>query len=102
MGGRMLLYFLQQMPQTWKDQYVKQAICLSVPWAGSVQALVALSIGDNLDSKILERSKMKKVQETYPSIAWLLPSKFFWKSNEILAVINETKYTLENVDQFFQ
>lgn len=101
MGGRMLLYFLQKMPQKWKDEYVKQAIALSAPWAGSVQALVALSIGDNLNSKILRRSKMKKVQETFPSIVWLMPSKFFWKSNEVLAIINGTNYTLENIDEFF-
>lgn len=32
--------FPQEMPHKWKDHYA-----LSVPWGGSVQALVALSIG---------------------------------------------------------
>ena len=102
MGGRMLLYFLQEMPHRWKDHYVKQVIALSVPWGGSVQALVALSIGDNLNARILSRMKMKQVQETFPSIVWLMPSTFFWKSNEVLAVINGTNYTLTNIDQFFR
>ena len=98
----MLLYFLQEMPHRWKDHYVKQVIALSVPWGGSVQALVALSIGDNLNARILSRMKMKQVQETFPSIVWLMPSTFFWKSNEVLAVINGTNYTLTNIDQFFR
>lgn len=39
MGGRMILHFLQQMPQEWKDKYVKQVITLSVPWGGSIQSI---------------------------------------------------------------
>lgn len=98
----MLLHFLQEMPHRWKDHYVKRVIALSVPWGGSAQALVALSIGDNLNARILSRMKMKQVQETFPSIVWLMPSTFFWKSNEVLAVINGTNYTLANIDQFFR
>lgn len=44
MGGRMLLHFLQQMSQEWKDKYVKQVITLSVPWGGSIQAIQAISV----------------------------------------------------------
>lgn len=97
----MLLYFLQQMPNNWKDQYVKQAITISSPFGGSMQAIVALSIGDNLNSKFLNAAKMKEVQETFPSIVWAFPSKYFWKSNEILATINDKSYTLDNIEQFF-
>lgn len=90
------------MPQTWKDQYVEQVISLSVPWGGSMQAIVAVSVGDNLNSKLLKSTKLKKVQETFPSIVWAMPSKNFWKPNEIIAIINNTNYTLENIDQFFK
>lgn len=89
------------MPNKWKDQYVKQAITISAPFGGSVQAIVALSVGDNLNVKLLSAAKMKEVEETYPSIAWAMPSKYFWKSNEILATINGKSYTLDNIDQFF-
>lgn len=98
----MLLYFLQQMPNNWKDQYVKQAITISSPFGGSVQAIVALSVGDNLNSKMLNTAKMKEVQKTFPSIAWAMPSKYFWKSNEILTTINNKNYTLDNIDQYFK
>lgn len=101
MGGKMILYFLQQMPNNWKDKYVKEAITISAPWGGSMQAVVALSVGDNLDSKMLSSAKMKGVQETYPSIVWMMPSKYFWKSNEIWATINKKNYTIENIDDLF-
>lgn len=101
MGGRMLLYFLQNMRQDWKDKYVKQAITVSVPFGGSVQAVVALTVGDTLDSKFLEHKKMKKVQESFPSIVWLMPSEYFWKSTETLMIIRDKNYTISNIDEFF-
>lgn len=101
MGGRMILHFLQTMPQTWKDQYVKQVITLSSPWGGSVQALQSISVGYDFGATVLQNSKMKAVQETCPSVLWLMPSQYFWKPNEVLAAINGTNYTLNNIDQFF-
>lgn len=102
MGGKMILYFLQQMPQEWKDQYVKQVITLSVPWGGSVQSLQAISVGYDFGATLVENEKMKAVQETCPSVVWLMPSTSFWKPNEVLATINKKNYTLENIDQFFK
>lgn len=101
MGGKMILYFLQQMPQEWKDQYVKQVITLSVPWGGSVQSLQAISVGYDFGAELVQNERMKAVQETCPSVVWLMPSPMFWKQNEVLATINGKKYTLENIDQFF-
>lgn len=101
MGGRMLLYFLQQMPQSWKDQYVNQVITLSVPWGGSIQAIQSISVGYDFGAKLLQNIKMNEVQKTCPSVVWLMPSETFWKPNEVLATINKTKYTLKNIDDFF-
>lgn len=101
MGGKMLLHFLQQMPQTWKDKYVKRVISLSVPWGGSVRTIQALSIGYDMGVWILPRAEMQELQKTYPSIVWLMPSEKFWQPNEVLVVLNDKKYTVENLDQFF-
>lgn len=97
----MILYFLQHMPQTWKDSHVKQVISLSAPWGGSMQAIVALSVGDNLNSKLLKNTKLKEVQKTFPSIVWVMPSEYYWKPNEIIAIIDETTYTMKSINQFF-
>ncbi|XP_055306545.1 phospholipase A2 group XV-like, partial [Sitodiplosis mosellana] len=88
MGGRMLLYFLQEMPQEWKDVYVKRVIALSVPWSGSTNTLKALSVGYNFGINLVNSQKMKEVEETYPSVVWLLPSEYFWKENEVLIIMN--------------
>lgn len=101
MGGKMMLYFLQQMPQDWKDKYVKQMITLSVPWGGSVQAIQALSVGYDFGASVLQSAKMQQVQSTCPSVAWLLPSEDFWKPTEVMATMNKKNYTLTNIDEFF-
>lgn len=100
MGGRMLLYFLQQMPQEWKDKYVKQIITLSTPWGGSIQAIQAISVGYDFGADLIQNDKMKQVQETCPSVVWLMPSKNFWKSNEVMVTMKGKNYTLENIDDF--
>lgn len=102
MGGRMILYFLQQMSQSWKDQYVKQVITLSVPWGGSVQAIQAISVGYDFGAEIIQNIKMNDVQKTCPSVVWLMPSEHFWKPNEVLATMKKKNYTMQNIDEFFK
>lgn len=102
MGGRMILYFLQQMPQEWKDKYVKQVITLSVPWGGSVQAIQAISVGYDFGAEVIQNIKMNDVQKTCPSVVWLMPSENFWKPNEVLVTMKKVNYTLESIDQFFR
>lgn len=101
MGGRMILYFLQLQSQEWKDKYVKQVITLSVPWGGSIQAIQALSVGYDFGAELIQNIKMKSVQETCPSVVWLMPSKHFWKPDEVMVTMNRKNYTLQNIDQFF-
>ncbi len=102
MGGLMVQQFLQQMTTAWKDTYVQQIITLSAPWGGSVQSLQALSVGYDFRSTLLSNYKMKEVQETCPSLVWLLPSTFFWKSYEILIRTNDKEYTMDNMGDFFK
>lgn len=101
MGGKLLLNFLQQMPQQWKDKNVKQFISLATPWGGSVKTIQALSIGYDFGVKLINSQKMKELQETYPSVVWLLPSKQFWKPDEVLVIMEKKNYTLVNIDQCF-
>lgn len=102
MGGLMILQFLHQMSSAWKETYVKQMITLSTPWGGSVQALQALSVGYDFHSSMVSTSKMKEVQETCPSLVWLLPSPYFWKPNETLVRTKDKQYTMDNLKKFFE
>ena len=47
--------------------------------------------------------KLRGVQRTSPSLAFLLPSRYFWKDTEVLAVIqNKRNYTIQDFKYFFQ
>lgn len=121
LGGRMLLHFLHKMPEQWKDKYVKRVINIAVPWGGCVKAIRTASVGMGISDiavysdlmqyksngygfslPILSKEKTKQIVETFPSIAWLMPSTYFWKSNEVLATIGAKNYTVVNLDQYFQ
>lgn len=101
MGGLMVLQFLKQMTREWKETYVKQIITMSTPWGGSVQSLQAVSVGYDFKSPMVSNAVMKEVQETCPSLVWLLPSPNFWKSNETLIKTTNKQYSVANLDQFF-
>lgn len=96
----MLLNFLHNMPPRWKDKYVKRIITLATPWAGSVRAIQALSIGYNLGNSFINSQKMKEIEKTYPSIVWLIPSEKFWKSHDVIVSMNNKNYTTRNIEEF--
>lgn len=98
LGGKMILHFLQRMPQSWKDQYVNRVISLNGAFGGSIKSLLAVSTGYNMDSSLVSSAKMKEVQSTLSSVAWLMPSDKFWGPNEVLATIGQTEYTVQNID----
>lgn len=101
MGGPMSLHFLQQQSQKWKDQYIARVISLAGAWAGSAKAVKVFAIGDDLGSFALSGSTMRAEQITSPSLAWLLPSPYFWKKDEVLVSTPDRQYTMDDLQQFF-
>ncbi|CAB3230343.1 unnamed protein product [Arctia plantaginis] len=101
MGGLMAVHFLRLQPQKWKDQYIRRLVSLSTPWAGSMKAVKVFAIGDNLGSVMLRESIMRAQQVTCPSLAWLLPSPLFWKSNEVLVQTDKFNYTIQDFQKLF-
>lgn len=101
MGGPMSLVFLQKQTKEWKDKYIAQVISLAGAWAGSAKAIKVFAIGDDLGSFALSGSVLRAEQITSPSLAWLMPSPHFWKSNEVLATTHNKQYTMSNLNEFF-
>lgn len=66
-----------------------------------MKAIKVFAIGDDLGSFALRGSVMRAEQISSPSLAWLLPSPLFWKSDEILVQTEKRNYTLANLEQFF-
>ncbi|KAH0815980.1 hypothetical protein GEV33_006809 [Tenebrio molitor] len=102
MGGPMTLHFLNQQSQDWKDKYIKSMVTLSGAWGGSVKAVKVYAIGDDLGSYVLRESVMRQEQITSPSLAWLLPSKLFWKPDEVLVQTDKKNFTVANLKDFFE
>lgn len=101
MGGPMSLYFLSMQTQSWKDKYISFMISLSGAWGGSAKAIKVYAIGDDLGSYLLRESVMRQEQITSPSLAWLLPSPYFWKQNETLVQTDKKNYSLSNLQDYF-
>ncbi|KAJ8686526.1 hypothetical protein QAD02_022320 [Eretmocerus hayati] len=100
MGGPMSLIFLQRQSQAWKDQYINSLITLAGAWGGSVKALKVFAIGDDLGAYLLRESILKDQQITSPSLGWLLPSKLFWKDDEVLVQTALRNYTFAEMQQY--
>lgn len=45
MGGCMVLKFLRDQSQDWKDKYVRAMVSLAGPWGGAIKALKVFTIG---------------------------------------------------------
>nr|CAH7741035.1 unnamed protein product [Callosobruchus chinensis] len=45
---------------------------------------------------------MKQMQITFPSLAWLLPSKLFWKPDEVLVQTDKKNFTISNLQEYFR
>ncbi|OXU27331.1 hypothetical protein TSAR_007291 [Trichomalopsis sarcophagae] len=100
MGGPMSLIFLQRQSQKWKDKYINSLITLAGAWGGSVKALKVFAIGDDLGAYLLRESILKDQQITSPSLGWLLPSKLFWKEDEVLVQTQLRNYTFADMRQY--
>ncbi len=85
MGCPYTLRFLYNQAQEWKDKFLASWITISGVWGGAVKGLRAYISGDPfgipplLDSPIL----MRPAQRTYSSLAFIMPSKDFWSSDEV-------------------
>lgn len=51
---------------------------------------------------MLSGNVLKAEQITSPSLAWLLPSPYFWKPDEILVQTDTHNYTVANYESFFE
>lgn len=89
--------------QAWKDKYISSFVSLAAPWAGSMQIVRLFASGYNMNyyRVILPPSKLRAMQRSFTSSAFLFPSPVAWKPTDILASTAEKNYTTENIKEFF-
>lgn len=101
MGAPVILYFLNRQPTAWKDKYVRALVTLAGAWGGALKAMRVFASGDNLGVVVLSSNKLRDEQRTSPSLAFLLPSDRFWKSDEVLISTALRNYTVNDYQAFF-
>ncbi|KAK5971330.1 Phosphatidylcholine-sterol acyltransferase [Trichostrongylus colubriformis] len=104
MGNPVMLYFYNNIvDQAWKDKFIQSHVSLAGPWGGSMQLIRLFASGYNMDyfRVILPPSRLRGMQRSFTSSAFLFPSKAVWNDTDILATTSEKNYTLANVQEFF-
>jgi len=98
----MILYFLHQQSQGWKDHYIQSWISLAGCFGGTVKALKVYSQGDDLGVRVLSESALREQQRTSPSLSWLMPNPMLWSEDEVLVQTSARNYTIKDYEVFFQ
>lgn len=101
MGCYNSLHFLNQNTQAWKDKYIRSMISLSGVWGGSVKAMKAFASGDNFGVIVIPSLSLRRDFRTFPSLAYLLPSKHVWPEDKVFLEHQDKKYTVNDYEQFF-
>jgi lysophospholipase-3 len=101
MGCLNSLYLLNRQTENWKEVYVRRLISLAAPWSGSFKAISAMLYGDNLGIPLLNKSKLQRLQSTFPSLMYLFPKEPAFERDRVLIESPTRNYTLENLDQLF-
>ena len=75
MGCPVLLYFLNQQSQAWKDKYVKSLITLAGPWGGAVKTMRLMASGGwvGWSLVVISSSYLKKLISRFSHILTYMP-----------------------------
>uniref|UniRef100_F1L2M6 Group XV phospholipase A2 n=1 Tax=Ascaris suum TaxID=6253 RepID=F1L2M6_ASCSU len=104
MGNPLMLYFYNNfVGQDWKDKYIQAHISLAGAWGGASQIARLFASGYNMDHYriILPPSKIRIMQRSFTSSAFLFPSYNLWNETEVFATTPNKNYSMANVKEFF-
>lgn len=95
------LFFLNANTQTWKNKYTRSMISLAGVWGGSVKAMKAFASGDNFGVLVIPSLSLRRDVRTFPSLAYLMPSREIFPADQVLVKNREKRYTVNDFKQFF-
>ncbi|CAF1191845.1 unnamed protein product [Adineta steineri] len=95
-GGSMVLYFLSQQLQTWKNQYINSWISLSGNIAGEVDNI------ENLVQGFLSPVVSRDVIQSWDFFAWRLPEPMIYGSERIIVKTPSRNYTSYDMLDFLR
>jgi lysophospholipase-3 len=95
-GGSMVLFFLSQQTQLWKDRYINSWISLSGNIAGEVDNI------ENLIQGFLSPIVSRDVLQTWDFFAWRLPEPMIYGSERIIVQTRSKNYTSYDMLEFLR
>lgn len=101
MGCPNVLHLLNSASEQWRSSHVRRLVALAAPWFGSVKAISAMLLGDNLGIPLLNSAKLQALQATFPSLMYLFPRKPVYATDRVLVQTPSFNYTLDNLEQLF-
>jgi len=93
-GGSMVLFFLSQQSQQWKDRFIQTWISLSGNLAGEVDNFEDILRG------FVSPMIPKEILQTWDFYAWRLPEPFVFGSKRLLIQTTRKNYTSIDIQQF--
>ncbi|KAL8194606.1 UNVERIFIED_CONTAM: hypothetical protein K2H54_025932 [Gekko kuhli] len=101
LGNILILYFLLQQPQDWKDHFVQGFISLGAPWGGAVKSLRVLASGDNQGIPIMSSIKLREERQVTTNNPWVFPNRMAWPETHVFISSPSYNYTLRDYQRFF-
>lgn len=101
LGCPVMLYFLNQQEQTWKDTYVRSLFSLGGVWGGAVKSLKTFATGDNFGAVVVASLTIRDDERTFPSLAYLLPNTNIFNASQVLVETPQRNYTIQDYKQYF-
>ncbi|KHN84473.1 Group XV phospholipase A2 [Toxocara canis] len=105
MGNPIMLYFYNTfVTQDWKDKYIQAHISLAGAWGGAMQIVRLFASGYNMDHYriLLPPNKVRIMQRSFTSSAFLFPSYNVWNESDAFAFTDTKNYSVRNVKEFFE
>lgn len=100
MGAPMIMIFLRQQSEEWKEKYIARVITIAGAYGGSMKSVKVFAMGDDLGAFPLRASVMRESQISMPSLAFLLPFPKLWKSDDVLVSTKSRNYTHSQLEEF--
>jgi hypothetical protein len=89
------------MTQQWKDKYIAVWIPIGGSWGGSAWNMLYFASGSNEFMPTASAVTLRESLRTFQTMLWTMPLSEFYNSNNVMAVINNKKYTTANYEEFF-
>ncbi|XP_066976870.1 lysosomal phospholipase A and acyltransferase-like [Macrobrachium rosenbergii] len=102
MGSNIAHYFLIRQTQEWKDRHIETLVSVSGAWGGTVKALQGFTTGYDLKEDAFDILKMREAEETFPSFAYMLPSRGLWAPEEVIIQSGNASFTVYTYKELFE